>query len=486
MQQFAVSTEAIDFQRDGFGKELEAIFAEMMKFVDDNIDHVEDIDIHLGKDDTYQGSILNLPLALRFNVGKIKALRELVATADFKTRLSLIIEKRFGFKTKFIFNTNCPAAVMPFLGDNNHILARQKSFSLLIAEQTLDAQHDELAKEKALHGTVDLKRAKVGGIFSVYTHQVYFDFVVNHLDKKLTPAEMAGVLLHELGHVFTFYEFSDRMESTNQVLAHVAKKTVGMDDDKARVYALTELGAILDISQSEIGELKEEKDMRSFGMKIVKLFMRSLRSQMPNSKYDDTASEQLADNFAARFGYGRHVIMGLDKIMPNFLNFERNTFMMCVGLVLDLYFVVYSNIKKLLYCLRAVSVIGSMTAGPIFFLCVDLFFTGKELFFSGDAHRNMTYDDLKTRYKRLRDQLIEMINQLDLSHQELKAVVDDIHFMDRIIDHTYNYRKVTNRVANFLFSKSRDIRTNIELQQLLEELTHNNLFLKSAELKLLS
>jgi hypothetical protein len=98
----------------------------------------------------------------------------------------------------------------------------------------------------------------------------------------------------------------------------------------------------------------------------------------------------------------------------------------------------------------------------------------------------MTYDRLKMRYKRIRQQYIEMLQKLDLGKEQLRKVVDDVHFIDEIIQATSIHRSLFASLANFVFKASKEAKEDIELQYLLEELTHSDLFLKSAELSVIS
>jgi hypothetical protein len=88
------------------------------------------------------------------------------------------------------------------------------------------------------------------------------------------------------------------------------------------------------------------------------------------------------------------------------------------------------------------------------------------------------------RYKRIRDQYIDLIEKIKLPKDEMVSVVADIHHIDAIIKDTRIYTGPVSLVANFLSSANRSAKESILMQQLLEELAHNDLFLKGAELKI--
>ena len=117
-----------------------------------------------------------------------------------------------------------------------------------------------IKKAKDAVGTVDLANAKVGGIFSEYQHTLWLDVVGNLTVLKLSVPEITAILLHELGHAFTYYELSDRLESTNQVLANLSREVRGGNNDEKRHFILKELAGRFDVKEQDFDDILNEKN----------------------------------------------------------------------------------------------------------------------------------------------------------------------------------------------------------------------------------
>jgi hypothetical protein len=276
-------------------------------------------------------------------------------------------------------------------------------------------------------------------------------------------------MLHEIGHAFTWYEFADRLMSTNQILSEIAFEKE--NDPKKREYVLRELSAEWGMGIKDMEDIQEEDNRVIFGFRLFKKFVKVVNSQLKNAKYDQTSSEQLADNFASKFGYGRELIEALEHFY--IATPEKSSFIYFLTFIFEFIFFQLGGVCAL--------IIG-LTAAP-----VALFFA---LFcillniFLGENYIDYTYDKLKMRYKRIRDQYIDLIEKIKLPKDEMVSVVADIHHIDAIIKDTRIYTGPVSLVANFLSSANRSAKESILMQQLLEELAHNDLFLKGAELKI--
>lgn len=436
-----LATEAIDFQRkDSFGKELEKIFKEIKDFV---------LDSSLGYDN------------VRIELQK----------ADYAERLSALVLARLGIKVKFIFNTNRFASCLSFYLNKNHILLEN-----IISDQfRIDEQEKILTISNNEKGWIDLKQAKVGGVFSKYEHRLYlnaaFMFMVRELN--FNEKDATAIVLHELGHLFTNLEFSDRLERTNQVLASLANNLRTKSSKEQRSYLLKQLSK--DLNDGELKNLENENNRLILGVTIFRRYVQFVKSQLPNDIYNHTSNEQLADNFTARFGYGKELILAMDKINTLVGEPEKIRAMRVFNAV-GSFIVLFSTMG-----LSIASIFLGCFLAPLF----TLLLLAVVLNYAGEANKEFEYDDIKIRYKRIRQQYIEMISQLQLSKAELKDVIDNVEVMDKIIKDTVVYRTLWDKIANVVFSKNRHAKADIELQQLIEDLTHNDLFLASAKLQTL-
>lgn len=336
--------------------------------------------------------------------------------------------------------------------------------------------YDKIIKElSGKKGFVDLQKAKVGGIFSKYEHEVGINFNDLLFTYKMTPPEVTAIILHELGHDFTYYEFIDRLESTNQVLANIGKHMLTHDSDKNLEYVFNELKSINDeVTKEQVEKILTGPKAVS-GAYLFKAVIGITKSQLMNDKYNETSSEQLADSFAARFGYGRQIVLALDKLHGIYIP-EKNQFIRIMSYFMSAWHLVSMLVGIIVSIFVAVSIPG------ILVFSLMLFFGIRN---AAEDRANYTYDDLRTRYKRIRNEYIDKLKDSQLSNNEIKDILENVKQVDAIIEKTSEYRSLFNLLGNFIFSEGSKTRIAVDEQKMMEQLAFNDLFFKAAELKTL-
>lgn len=442
--------EIIDFQHDDTGSQLEVIF---QKMVDE----------------------------LTFNP------KYILEGSEHDMRLCNYVKKRFGIPLDMHYGTTpnklfsrgsyyfvYPVCVSPFniLGIDAASGAYRHEVEKVVTKN--------LANQK---GTVDLKRAKVSGIFSEISISIFFHIPAAIKIEKLSIREIVATFLHELGHAFTFYEFSDRLSTNNQILMHLSQ-ALKTNDKKEMTYVFKELATRNGLDEKTFLEFVDSENRVMAGYYFFVRYIGAVIPSIANSRYDETATEQLADNFASKFGYGLELVTGLDKAYQG--EPENNDFVMTMLYFLEMLEVIRTieTVFKLVNFSQE-----NLTPLTVFGYLVDIvttFFivlsTYKRTQRAGDTYRHMEYDDLKDRYKRVRMQYIDVLKYGDIPAENKKRAIDAIKQLDEIIDRTRNFKTLKTIVSNWIFTKNRNTKADIELQKMLEQLAHNDLFLKSSEL----
>jgi len=430
-----VALELIDVQDSSFGLQLEAV-------VDDVLGKISDHTFA-----TY---------------------KELMDSSYIKD-IEVMIFKRTGLRIQLVVNEDI-AAILSFFTNKHSILINpiwRGEFTIKDQQAILDRSHDR-------KGTIDLKKGRVGGLFSEYRNILFINFhvLVNH--HKLSTREIVAIILHEMGHAFYNCEYSDRLESTNQILANVAREMLSDATDKKLEYIYRELKSIdAKVTEQQVDEIVNGNRIIA-GYHLFKITVNSVLGQMSDATYDKTSFEQLADHFATRFGYGKDLIIALDKLHDYFNNPEKsqsyntfNTILTSIGAMATM---------MMLFA----AIIGGVTIVAVYLS----FFIGIVLYGTREDVRDYTYDKLKIRYKRIRNTYIDVIRKAGLSNDELRVVIENIYIVDGIIANTYIATNIYNKLANMLFSKARKADDHIREQQLLEELAFNDLFISAAAIKL--
>jgi hypothetical protein len=148
--------------------------------------------------------------------------------------------------------------------------------------------------------------------------------------------------------------------------------------------------------------------------------------------------------------------------------------------------VFFQLLNLLWFCLGVTCLAVAIGSGWIFYAIISALIITSMLGGSGESGRDYTYDKLKLRYVRLRNDMIESLKDQKLSPKEMKPIVDNIYVMDGIIKDTMEYNTILDGFLNVFWSSDRNAGRSIREEQLLEELSANPLFIKSAELRLQS
>lgn len=440
-----LSMENIEHQRDSFGKDLELVLTEAQS---------------------------------RYLAKKDKA-----DYGDLRVRLEVLIYSRLGIKTKIDLDAKTEGAIMPFFLNPNHILLKEFFRGDIEDIDSLQAALVKTLGSKA-KGTVDLKTAKLTGMFSEYEHPLWLGLNVN-FGHGMTPGEITAILLHELGHGFTYYEYSNRLVSTNQVLCEYLSASIGKKNPSKRTYALKELEKYGAITEEEFDSMAGDPET-VFSNAMFLRYIRKVVTSLPNRRYDETSSEQLADNFANRFGYGKELITGLDRLYRGvmFIGSPEKSYTMRAIFYMYEIFTTYAVLKlAVILTLNVGRLVLAQGIGGIYTLFSVYMAMIGWWSVTGADNEDMTYDKLKLRYTRIRSEMITTLKNPNVDKATSERVVKAISEIDPIIKNTMIHNNLLTMAKNFLLPVHRNTSSAIALQQQLEILASNDLFVKAAELK---
>lgn len=381
------------------------------------------------------------------------------------------IYARLGAKVK-IKNTNRVAHIsLPHIG-LHHVLSE------------VDINKEEYSKTlkniytalDGVKGGVDITNAKLSGFFSKYEHSLYLNF--NGMVKvfALSAAEITAIILHELGHVFTHWEYSDRCAKTNQILGNLTKEMAKEKSKRNSVYVFKELLEINPATKKELVDSLVAGDRVIQGPALFKFAVETVFHQLEDGKYDETSSEALADNFAARFGYARPLVSASKKMRDMFPDMEEHQLKTIV--------IATSTVLSVLLCILTVFM-GAVFL-PFLFGFVGMVLSWLLARQSGEGQKDYTYDDMKYRYKRLRDQLVQQIKNKAFDVHDSIQLADDVEYLDELVRTTGQYRSSLDFIMNYIRPSNFRAKKSIERQQLLEDLATNDLFIQSLKLQSLA
>lgn len=433
--------EAIDFQSNQFGKKLESLFQELIDLKFD------------------QAAIYRAKLHDRI----AKAIKE---------------------------ETNITARVHFPIADVNEIYAVVRSVSInhIFGNFQFRQNSDELEgfaysfdklkhvveayKKQDMKARVDMREGKVYGAFAEHAQDIVFSLL--HMKKyALTPKQMTAVCLHELGHIFTYFEYMCRMRTTNLALEALAISSSASQTNREYFYTFVANGFGLD--KDTMRDLSVSKDNMAAATFVLTECFRKADSSLGAREYDQTGSEYVADVYAARYGYGRDLVVALTKV-----NNKGNSSLMVA---------IIHNVKEMLKLTAASTFLVMAVTGQISILAL---LTGLALaivtrgFFYLSTERAYVYDDDRTRYSRIKEQLIAYLKTKPEDKQSVLKAIEDIEEIEKIISQTKDAVPLIVKIKEAIFKSKRDLRKYIALQRDLEKLGYNDLFKSAAKLDALA
>lgn len=333
-------------------------------------------------------------------------------------------------------------------------------------------------------GKVDMRKNWVEGFFAEIPCELYISpFVLRYA--QLSDRQIAAMVLHETGHAFTMFEHINRTVSTNQVLAEISAAL--SDNDAEKVSAIIVQTAREEkLTTAQRDALKACREPQDYVVCAYAIADERSRSDLGLSVYDITMNEQLADQYATRCGAGRDMVTGMDELYRltgdysraySKVRLTRQAFVIALEVAITSAIVGWFT-----------GPIGALISGLIDLLVI----VGGLAFQAGRMEGSPSYYDTPAvRFERIRNQMVEQIKRLDpksplddhllVCLQEVNDVIEKVREAESgaKIDALVHYAGL---FFNKVYRRNYDMRV---LQQQLEALASNNLFVQAARFQAL-
>lgn len=403
-----VSLESVDFQSTTFFKELTNAFTELQ----------------LEKKDASESPVVQ--------------------------QLSEIIRRHTGMNIEVRIDEYDPCIEIPHV-DKNHPLVNDYWRNYINSNDGLALINKA---GSAVRGTVNTKTGKVTGIFTELKGKTHL-----HRDmfatSRFLAEEIAAVTLHEVGHLFTYFEYITRTVTTNQVLAGVAKALDGAGTIEEREAVFISAKQALKLSELDEKALAKSNNKKVAEVVILTNVARQVESELGSNIYDFSTWEMLADQYASRYGAYRPLVTALAKY---YRGVYHRSFRSTVGFLA-------------MEALKLVAIIHPL----LFVLLVAM-----------DGAGDGTYDEPGARFKRVRNQIVENLKDKKLSKDDHERLMTDLAAIDDVLKSVNDRRQLMGVIYDNVVPSARKAYRQEKLQQDLEQLAMNDLFVKASELRQLA
>lgn len=400
----------------------------------------------------FQNGMLFKELTLAFTELKASD-KKSIEDNEFLTTIPAIIKHYTGISTLLFLGIQGPMVEIPLL-DKNHPLVNNYFRNSIISADGIKMIH--AAKDGVLRGTVNLKTSTVTGIFSDIVSNVLFPIEMI-TGKTYLPEELAAFMLHELGHLFTYFEYITRTVTTNQVLAGMSKALDNSGTVEEREAVLINVQKVLKLSELDVKKLAISTNTKVAEIVVITNIVKTTKSEIGTNIYDFKTWEYLCDEFAARHGAGRYIVTALDKAFHEYGHRSFRSLPVFLG---------YEALKL-------VMLLSPFIISGLFMILMD-------------CNTDGSYDEPGARMKRVRNQIVQNLKDSKLTKEDQLRLIADLECIDKILNKVNDRRQFFGMLVDLVSSSARQAYNQEKMQQELESIAINELFVKSANLKQLS
>ena len=391
---------------------------------------------------------------------KSQELEDLVAFIRKVTRMNVTINMKFD-------DTGIASVRIENINKNNPLM---DDFRRMLMEQDQD-RFIGMLKNKISEGSVNVAEATIDGVYKLVPVRVNWSF--KHITYAALSAEEAVAdLLHELGHVFNYFCTMSMLVRQNLVVAAALKANSDKPDEKIYRHRIEVIASAAGLSKETASELGAVRKAEVVQAVLLADNLEEIRSVKGLENYDQVYNEAMADHFAMRYGAGSYLASALDKS-------NRTSVFYSGGFFLFIQTMELVRFSVMMMLGTAALFTGAAGAGLFIASIATL-----SLWLNGDNYRSFEYDDLSVRYKRMRNQMVELLKHKALSNEEKQEALDALSQLDDIVARAIEYKSPLTAISNFVFSSNRNAKRMIDLEHQIEEFISNQLFVNAAKLTL--
>jgi len=388
-----------------------------------------------------------------------------------RKELEEMIYDRFGMPVEVVANGG-PATFPHVFSD--HVLSEYTQDDVeaeAATDPTVAKMRDVQEKLNNLSYTVDLKKAKVYGLPKNLKAILYIGFDTVFKDKSMTDKEIAAVLLHELGHDFTFLYYNNKNIHMSVTLTEQILKTLNNPPETKQ-------------------EIKSATDRFKQIVEDYKKYMDELGniSEFHQETFKVRDVEIEADSFATRFGLGAELASGLQKLVKPILYYTpKIMLMMLIANSVLLIEILVSAILKGNITFLLASIKGLLIYTTIFII-VFLILLGLFMTVLGYANKDkFTYEKLYDRIARIKREYIKVLRLENMRKEDISYIIGQIDQIETSLKKIFEYPPAKTFVFNNLLGDvnlGKPLDINYIMSRTIDELMNNDLYYLKEKLQL--
>lgn len=314
------------------------------------------------------------------------------------------------------------------------------------------------------NGLLDKKNGKVAGDFSKMIVPVFVTSAMMLDAERYTDSDVAAAIGHEVGHLWSYFERLIDLLSMNYAASYVAERVLKTATDVDRISLITEYEKAMDIELADKETIARSESGGVIYTHLVLETIKNRRNAEGNEVYSYRGFEFSSDQFVTRHGGGLAVATVVAKINQDYGH--TSTMSWTAHILL--------NVAGAIVFLAALGILA--LAGMWFTAIV----TG--LLIVGCNPHASVYDNPEERLQRIRNEMVGSLKEAT-SPEQRASVSHDIALLDGIMKDFEDKPSWHELIWNHLLPNGRKTKANMSLQQDLEKLMNNDLFVAAARLE---
>lgn len=310
-------------------------------------------------------------------------------------------------------------------------------------------------------GYIDTVNGRVNGVFAEYVNKLT---ITGGLVAELSPEQAAAVILHEVGHTYTFYYYLGHVAISNLIITQAVRSALNVKDIAVREKIIKQASDYLNlgeydfIDEGDIGVGPEYSNELKSETLMLNVYRVRHKSATGTDVYDIRSCEQLADQFATRHGAGYALATATDKFGGR--NGKGPVSRVSIWLS-----------RVMITLLMIFTGLASFGIIPLSIL----------LGIIGLSHEKV-YDDTEYRIRLIRQNMIDRLKNLTMTKEERETLIKQIDKV-LIVERNNKDTSPVSRAIAYALSKARTKEMNTEkMQKYLEDMVFSRLYVTHAKL----
>lgn len=335
--------------------------------------------------------------------------------------------------------------------------------------------------ERLLKGSIDYRSGKVSGFFSEILYSLEFTTIM--FDGRLSGEELAGVYVHELGHIWSMSVMMGQSLITSTLCAGIVDFFQRYDDTEKRL----QFGKMLNKALKT--DIPAEDDMSRYVGVIVNTVEQRFENDTGLKFKANELNERLADQFASHWGVGVSLASAIKKLYANNsfagklrLGSQWTGVLGAIGTVYSIPWKVFLKADFIVLPLRYKFMVSGIVATTYIVAVTLATLIAHGLGEMINPHG--THPSPKARINAIRRDHVALLQQ-KVSDTERKALLADIDAIDAVYTDVKAWDNTLNdffkTMAGYITGKQRDINA----KESIADRTHNRLHELTARLEAL-